>query len=279
MWSVPKPAYSAEEAYLVCSNGALPATKEKLLTAVGDVVAASRRFELAARSGGSHLLQPAGAASVASSELRRNYTSRMARARSAGRYIYDDLRLSAPDGICPLCGHRTVASLDHYMPKEHFPLLAVDPLNLVPACSDCNHAKADTLPSTAGEVPLHPYFDDVEGATWLVADVVEEDPPAVVFHVRAPVEWSPTLASRVELHFRRFQLGRLYSAQAAVTMRGHQELIRGAFTQGGAAAVRERLDDLLRGYRHMHVNSWQAAMFAALRASDWYCEGGFETTV
>lgn len=68
--------------------------------------------------------------------------------------------------ICPYCdGDIGMPDLDHYYAKSHFPLLACNPWNLVPACKSCNDAitaKGDRLALTDGPVRstadwLHPF--------------------------------------------------------------------------------------------------------------------------
>ena len=75
------------------------------------------------------------------------------------RPFYEALITSAKGQICPFCGERAVASLDHYLAKSLHPDLSLTPLNLVPACSDCNKGKGDSHPSCAEEQVFHPYFD------------------------------------------------------------------------------------------------------------------------
>ena len=103
------------------------------------------------------------------------YTNRMAKEGAPGRPVYNALKLAARR--CPLCGHRDVSTLDHYLPKTAFPLLCVTPSNLVPACSDCNKVKSDALPATAADQTLHPYFDDADQDAWLKAEVVQARRP------------------------------------------------------------------------------------------------------
>lgn len=43
----------------------------------------------------------------------------------------------------------------------------------------------------------------------------------------------------------------------------------------GIQGVREHLHREGESRTQAHVNSWQAAMYRALAASDWYCGGGF----
>jgi hypothetical protein len=89
--------------------------------------------------------------------------------------------------------HRAISTRDHLLPKRLFPALAVTPDNLVGACADCNKAKLSFAPTTAEEVVLHPYFDDVEGGRWLDAQVVEDPVAAVIFRTQAVPAWPDAL--------------------------------------------------------------------------------------
>jgi hypothetical protein len=44
----------------------------------------------------------------------------------------------------------------------------------------------------------------------------------------------------------------------------------------GSEGVRAHLKECEDSAREHDINSWKAAMFAALAASDWYCSGGFD---
>lgn len=44
---------------------------------------------------------------------------------------------------CPLCECDSVSTMDHYLPKEKYPLFVVHPRNLIPCCNSCNQHKSD----------------------------------------------------------------------------------------------------------------------------------------
>lgn len=69
---------------------------------------------------------------------------------------------------------------------------------------------------------LHPYYDNVEQERWLCARVHETSPPTVRFEVRPPKSWPSGLTDRVRRHFATFDLGLLYSMQAARLISGIQ---------------------------------------------------------
>ncbi|WP_155773075.1 HNH endonuclease [Rhodococcus opacus] len=240
---------------------------------------AARDFEAAASTGTTHLLVEADFRSrfAKDIELKKTYKNRMVGATSPGRAIYDEIKDAIEFNICPMCGHRPIAGLDHALPKEHFPLLAVTPSNLVPCCADCNHDKLESVAKREEDVFLHPYFDDVDRDVWLVADILESIPTGATFNVAAPGHWSPVLAERVRHHFDELGLANLYTAQAGSEIRALEPVMERAHGRNGSVGVREELVDHREGRRRLHNNSWQGALFDALILSDWYCSGGFRS--
>jgi len=80
--------------------------------------------------------------------------------------------------VCPYCnrqyidmfrksgkGYKAIAQLDHFYPKEQFPLYALSLYNFVPSCSSCNQGKSDKtnqliypFTKNAKEENQKPYF-------------------------------------------------------------------------------------------------------------------------
>jgi hypothetical protein len=278
MWKLAKPVGTSQQTFLTCiSKVKNPDLKARLVAIEGDVVDASDAYEVAARTTTLHTLPSADnvAGQVTKDEMSAVYTERMARKGAPGRAIYDRL-LSAPaHGRCPLCGHRTVSTLDHHLPKSLFPALAVTPANLVPACSDCNRAKLERAPQTSDEETLHPYYDDIEGDCWLYAEVIETVPAALRFLVEPPNHWDPILATRVRRHFRLLNLAQLYASQSAEELLNIRYYLVALFARAGASGVRNHLREIAVSCEQARINSWQTAAYKALAISNWYCEGGF----
>lgn len=277
MWKVTAPTRSATSTYRLCisriKNGDL---RKRLRDATEEVAELSERFETAARAGSISGLPTADrVGSVTRKEMTAVYNSRMAKLGRPGRVVYDEILAAATNGRCPLCGHRQVGSLDHYLPKALYPALSVTPLNLVPACIDCNKAKLDVAPTAPEEVPLHPYFDDVEEEPWLRAEVQETDPASVLFFVVPQVRWDQTLAARVKNHFALLGLSTLYSAQAAEELLNIRYNLETVYAATGAEGVARHLEVVATSREMAHQNSWQTATYAALSTSKWFCEGGF----
>lgn len=61
--------------------------------------------------------------------------------------------------FCPYCEIVKVQTLDHFLDKSTYPNLAVLPLNLVPACVDCNRPRPNGIVTNGERCLMHPYFD------------------------------------------------------------------------------------------------------------------------
>jgi 5-methylcytosine-specific restriction endonuclease McrA len=277
MWRVSKPSHSAEATYRTCISRVMNRDlRTRLNAVVQEVVDADLAYDTAAALTRLHILQAVDfeLSAISAEEMVNVYDSRMV--KGAGRPIYDGLRSAAVGGVCPLCGHRDVTSLDHHLPKARYPALAVAPLNLVPACGPCNHVKSTDAPVSSDGQTLHPYYDDVESDSWLKAEVVQSAPAAVRFLSDPPATWDPSLSARVSNHFSTFRLGSLYSAQAAHEITNIRYHLKQLLAGNGMSAVRQHLEEQANSRADAHTNSWQTAMYAALATSDWFCAGGFE---
>ncbi|CAM4360695.1 hypothetical protein EWU23_13360 [Cytophagaceae bacterium 50C-KIRBA] len=211
---------------------------------------------------------------VTSTELQDVY-ERMVRKGTLGRKIYDKLIIASPSGICPLCSHREVTQIDHYLPKAEYPRLSVVPINLVPSCSDCNKSKLTKFPQAPEEETLHPYFDNIENDVWLTATVTQSNPASFQFQVTPPDHWDPLLSDRVRFHFNSLSLNKLYSTQAAVELVQINFRLIKIYAVSGSPGVRQYLLEGAESRSHANLNSWQTAMYKAMTADNWFCDGGF----
>lgn len=213
---------------------------------------------------------------ISAAEIKGLYTGTLAKKGSTVRYLYDAIRLGAPNGICPLCNQRVVKTLDHYLSKDTHPQLAVTPANLVPSCSDCNKEKLNRLAKSASEQTLHPYFDNTGGASWLVANVVEASPVAAIYQVVPPQGMNPIMQKRLSTHFKTFGLAELYSTHAAVELVNVRFALVELSNVAGPQGVRSFLAGQAASRMAADRNSWTSALYAALAESNWYCEGGYK---
>lgn len=276
MLSLSRPKYTAQESYTLCiSRVRNPDLKTRLKGATAAVVNASQEYDDAATSFTLHQIVRSSlvAGNVTAKEMEKVYTQRMVDEDAPGREVYDAIYNSSER--CPLCGHRDVDTLDHHLPKAHYPALVVAPLNLTPCCTPCNKAKLDVVPRTAESVALHPYYDSIDQNTWLVGDVIETQPAAIRFHVMASPNWSNLLSLRVQSHFRNLGLAELYASQAAEELLHIRHQLKLLHDIGGLPQVRNELDARATSNAAARRNSWRTATYRTWTDSDWFCSGGF----
>ena len=277
MKTLPEPDFNVQEVLESCALGLRDrGLARRLVSVLPALEVAEQDYD--ALGVGARLFEIASSddvdGTVSSAEMSTMYKGTLSRQGSRARRLYDRLKTAAPNDICPLCGQRVVKTLDHYLPKAAYPAYALTPLNLVPACSDCNKSKLDRQPADAGDQTLHPYFDDVDGESWLVAEIRESSPPAAVFSVHPPTGWHATTASRLKVHFETFGLGELYAAQAGSEMVSIRFALSEASKARGVEGVQALLAHQARTRSLAARNSWVAALYTALAESVWFCSEG-----
>ena len=192
--------------------------------------------------------------------------------KDGGRKYYDKIMLLPKNGICPLCGKRTVSTLDHYLPKTQYPTYAVTPFNLVAACSDCNKAKSDKIIKSREEETIHPYYDDFNDAIWIKANLIEEFPIGFNFAVYKPDLWTDEKFKRAQNHFNTFHLNVLYSSHASEIFAPYKIQLKRLYARKGDIALKEDLEDRMESNKEIRLNSWEAALYKALLNSKWFFE-------
>lgn len=278
MWIVPPPPYGARETFQICVTGVRDAAlRRKLIGIAGYVAAAASDYETKARARDLHLVRRSNTVggNVSKAEMIEVYDQRMAAKRAPGRSIYDHIKLLPLGDRCPFCDQRNVSTLDHILPKAHYPALAVTPLNLVGACMECNKARSADVPTSADSVVLHPYFDDITVDQWLVAKVLSSTPCAFQFSVTPPASWDTLTEARARQQFTRLGLAALYASEAARELANIRHNLKTHHESGGSAAVQQELNRQRESRRLNRLNSWQTAMYQAMASDLWFCGGGF----
>lgn len=280
MRRVDRPPFDAEEVFAACIERVQdPELKSRLENVAGYIAVESATYAHRAELAELHLM-PSTAdvdGTVTIDEIVAVYDQRMAGKRGPGRHIYDAIRLLPKQGICPLCDHRPVTTLDHLLPKRPFPALAITPDNLIGACGDCNKMKLAFVPLTEEEVFLHPYFDNVEDRRWLGAEIVEGLVAALIFRTQDVAEWPAALNERVRRQFKMLELTSLFGAQAAREISAQAVLLGKIYDSRGSVGVRSELSGQAETREAVNLNSWQAVTYRTLSESDWFCEGGFRS--
>lgn len=151
---------------------------------------------------------------------------------------------------CPYCNENYVfnradkagAQLDHFFPKDRYPLFALSLHNLVPACPACNHIKQD---QTLGVSPQDGRrdFESMRmtylpgGGNW----IMDEQELDIIFQY-LPSDTDPAFAQDIQINVDRLKLTDAYQNH-----RDHvQELVNRAFwyNEAAFAALQNSLGEL-----------------------------------
>jgi hypothetical protein len=178
------------------------------------------------------------------------------------RSIYDEIRAGAAPGKCPL-------------PKAHYPLFTITPINLVPSCERCNGKKRDSFPAVRDQQPLHPYFDEFWDERWLFAELNCGIPVSARFFVSAPAAWPADKRRRAEVHFTDLDLETVFITDAADELSGITKELGDVFRDAGPEGLRKHLKRRADSHLAVCPNSWKTALYFACAESDWFCDGGF----
>lgn len=208
---------SAEELFVLCVNSFRDAEFKARLLGYADKVrrhAEENQKRIPADIGG--FLEEILPEQVSESDMVKVYEQKLA--GGVGRRYYDQIMLQAPLGRCPICGIQQAQTLDHYLPKSKVPTLAVDPGNLIPACSDCNHWKKDFMDVDPGRIPVHTYNDVIPAGKWLHAELGPN--LEARYYVQCPDggEWESGIRLRITRHMELYHLNEKYSKETAVVL-------------------------------------------------------------
>lgn len=73
--------------------------------------------------------------------------------------------------VCQYCTINSANTLDHIVPKSDFSEFAVNPKNLLPACSECNGYKLDRFKNNNDRLFLNLYTDVLPAVQYLFVDI------------------------------------------------------------------------------------------------------------
>lgn len=160
---------------------------------------------------------------------------------------------------CPFCSVRFNAQLDHYLPKSIYPMHTVNPFNLVPCCSDCNHTKGSKSPTNPNDCFFHPYYEQCEGQKWLQASCNRSNPEQVTFSIDQTISNNNGLLSRLNYTFRQLNLANLYATLAASEFAERKIHFDRLDTQN----LLEHLLSEANIISHTNLNDWRVATYKA----------------
>lgn len=195
----------------------------------------------------------------------------------AGRVVYKKLLGAAPGGLCELCHLTGAKTLDHYLPKACYPSLAISPLNLIPACRDCNTTKQTSVALSNVDTTLHPLLDhNTYKKRWLQAKLNEAEKS---FSFSAADGHSYVVIKRINNHLAVHGIAAFYSIRAAVIAAEISISIM-KYRTIKASDVRSEIElqwqniNEVCSKTNFKTHALKLAVLGALLDSPWYVSGG-----
>jgi hypothetical protein len=182
---------------------------------------------------------------------------------------------------CPFCGISESSTLDHYLPKEHYPEFSVFPKNLVPSCPVCNTRKRDHIlgEGTNVRVFLHPYYDVVPHSVFLdVRARMEAGALILSYRLTRPKGMALQTFHHLRSHFNALDLADRYRRMGLEHLGGQYPALRRAYGPfADAERVVEKLTEGAEDFEEISgPNYWLAKLYRALAGNNEFCDGGFE---
>lgn len=113
-----------------------------------------------------------------------------------------------PHETCPYCTIGPINSFDHFLPQSEFAELSDNPLNLIPACTECNGHKNNVWRKNGGSLFLNLYTDDIPEQQYLfVALNIDGQSVDAQFEVQNPnAIIEDTLFDKIAYHYEKLEL-------------------------------------------------------------------------
>ena len=177
-------------------------------------------------------------------------------------------------GRCPICGGGKLKNLDHFLPKNKYPLLCVSPINLIPTCRDCNMDKGVAVSDDYYEIPFHPYLETMTDK-WVECVLVfyPDETFSIKFENGYNEIKNPDLWRKYGAHMRITDLDATFSSRAQEELENIRGMYKNEFLSCGKDKLCESLTDAKKSAEKVDVNSWKSALYRALvRDCDEFCK-------
>lgn len=167
------------------------------------------------------------------------------------------------DSVCPCCTIDSYSTMDHYLPKELFPIHAVNPLNLMPCCQVCNDYKGTKVRGKNGErLFLNLYSDILPREQYLFVEFkFINDLPNIVFKVENRNGIDPELFALIKSHYKGLHLLERFARASGKIVQDLAITIRNHSARMADEAVKEEIEaDAEALKRSFGYNFWEAIL-------------------
>lgn len=164
-----------------------------------------------------HIIDKHGIGAPESEHLKSLYTSKSAIAKILKSDFDGRMTNRSYSHKCPYCTFGESNTLEHILPKTPYPEYAINALNLIPCCSQCNSYKGEKVKDVNG-IPetINFYYHNPDSFKFLYVDFMldENGFPLFSYRLSFPGNCDAFFKRMIENHFNNLHLIERYNEQA-----------------------------------------------------------------
>lgn len=178
---------------------------------------------------------------------------------------------------CPYCTISRANTTEHILPKEKYPEYAVNALNLLPCCSDCNSAKGDKVRDEDGNpLIINFYYHRLPNVQYLFVRLFEDENGYIDFEYYlddSNHEVEESMFRLIQSHFTKLGLLGKFEEEAVCNYTEIENKLKNSASECGVEKCLEDLQkNALEDAKEYGTNHWKVVLKLALAKSKWYAE-------
>lgn len=178
---------------------------------------------------------------------------------------------------CPYCTLSRANTTEHILPKDDYPEYAINALNLLPCCSECNSAKGEQVRDDDGNpLIINFYYHHLPEVQHLFVKLLEDGNGYVDFEYyldNSNQEVEESMFRLIQSHFTKLGLLEKFEEEA---VSNYTEIENKLKNSASGCGVKKCLEDLrknaLEDAKEYGRNHWKVVLKLALAESEWYAE-------
>lgn len=178
---------------------------------------------------------------------------------------------------CPYCTLSRANTTEHILPKDDYPEYAIDALNLLPCCSECNSAKGSKVRDENGNPRIiNFYYNMLPETQYLYVRLLEDEKGYIDFEYyldNPNRQVEEPMFQLIQSHFKIFGLIKSFEEEAIANYVEIENRLKRSASESG---VKKCLEDLrsntLEDAKEYGSNHWKVILKLALADSEWYAK-------
>lgn len=178
---------------------------------------------------------------------------------------------------CPYCTLSRANTTEHILPKEKYPEYAIDALNLLPCCSDCNSLKGEKVRDENGNpLIINFYYHQLPEEQYLFVRLIEDKNGCIDFeyYLDNPTQAvDKSMFQLIQNHFEKLGLLSKFEEEAVVNYTEIENRLKSsAFECGVEKCLKDLENNALEDAKEYGRNHWKVILKLSLAESKWYAE-------